>query len=107
MSASATPLLQHHHLRLFLVVVGVLFAGAGVSPWAAAAAAAAAEAPVEAAQEEEDATGLVFVPEYNVVECEKIQDKRKCRREREACLWVNSEKRCAKREQPISEHPGL
>ena len=54
-----------------------------------------------------DTNAIVFVPEYNIVDCEGITDKRKCRREREACLWINSEKRCAKREQPISDHPGL
>ena len=54
-----------------------------------------------------EANAIVFVPEYNIVDCEAIKDKRKCRREREACLWINSESLCKKREQPISEHPGL
>jgi hypothetical protein len=55
----------------------------------------------------DDPTALVFVPEYNIVECNKILKKRKCRREREACVWISSESLCKNREEPLSEHPGL
>ena len=67
----------------------------------------AEETGAEVEPDPADANAIVFVPEYNIVDCGAIGDKRKCRREREACLWVNSESLCKKREEPISEHPGL
>ena len=49
------------------------------------------------AQETEEDTALVFVPEYNIIDCEAILQKRPCRREREACIWIVSDKDCKKR----------
>jgi len=57
------------------------------------------------AQEAEEDTALVFVPEYNIIDCEAILKKRPCRREREACIWIVSDNACKKRDTPIESNP--
>eukprot|EP00808_Paulinella_micropora_P011394 g58263.t1 len=56
---------------------------------------------VEAQREgsaDDEASAVVFVPEYNAVDCAALKNKAECRKEKSQCKWERSEARCVKKE---------
>eukprot|EP00457_Paulinella_chromatophora_P012580 gb/GEZN01012798.1/.p2 GENE.gb/GEZN01012798.1/~~gb/GEZN01012798.1/.p2 ORF type:complete len:109 (+),score=12.46 gb/GEZN01012798.1/:22-327(+) len=46
---------------------------------------------------EDDENAVVFVPEYNEVDCAALTTKSACRKERSQCVWQRSEATCVKK----------